>query len=129
MGTCWKANSKNESPKGKGQNTTYHFNVKNTQENKIIPNQLSPKDINNNNNILQIKNNSTADNNYDNKSSFPIGTKYEKELKSNFIFFDVFWYDPNNTKDFVNYKICFRRIRFIKESDLEKAKEFLLDES
>ena len=125
MGICCPVNSKVKSPKGIAQNTTNQFNVTNIQEKSIIHEHLSPKG-NNNNNILLVKNNSIAENN---NNPFPKDTKYEKELSSNFKYFDIFWYDPYNTSDIDNYKICFQRVRFLKERNLEKAKTIFMDES
>ena len=35
------------------------------------------------------------------ENTFPQGTKYEEELNSNFKYFNVFWYDPNKSNDFL----------------------------
>ena len=54
---------------------------------------LLSQQIQSNNNIGTIKYN------------FPKGTIYEKELRTNFKYFNIFWYDPNKTKDFDFLKI------------------------
>ena len=60
---------------------------------------------------------------------FPQGTSYEKELMINFKYFNVFWYDPNNTNDYDNFKICFKNVRFIKGNNLKSMFSVFTDET
>ena len=60
---------------------------------------------------------------------FPQGTSYEKELMINFKYFNVFWYDPNNTNDYDNFKICFKNVRSIKGNNLNSMLSFFTDET
>ena len=46
-----------------------------------------------------------------NENEFPQGTIYEKELIENFKYFNIFWYDPNNSNDFAYFKNSFQNVR------------------
>jgi len=125
MGICCHSNSEDENPNVKGQNMNSQSTLTNTQENTILPNQLTPTPNNiGNNNIQQTQNNTTGTN----KNAFPKGTKYEKELNSNFKFYDVVWYDPNKINDFDNYRECFSFVRSGSIYDLETAKSIFMNE-
>ena len=63
------------------------------------------------------------------KIYFPIGTIYEKELNLNFKYFNVFWYDPNNTNDFEYFEKCFENVQFCKNNDLNSSIDFFKKES
>ena len=124
MGICCVSSNKDSNPKENGQNINSQSSFKNTQT--ILPNQLTPTQNNiGNNNIQQTQNNTTGIN----KNAFPKGTKYEKELNSKFRYFDVFWYDPNQTNDFDNFLKCFERVRYYKTHELDAVKKFFMDES
>jgi len=56
--------------------------------------------------------------------NFPRYTEYEKELNSNFKYFNVFWYDPNKTNDFVSYIKCFENVEFYKGDTLISIIDF-----
>ena len=65
-------------------------------------------------------------------NTFPIGSKYEKELNSNFKYFNVFWFDQNKTCEYKYYKNCFINVQFIASHNLIKTinffeKEYLSD--
>ena len=60
---------------------------------------------------------------------FPRLTNYEKELNSNFKYFDVFWYNPNKANDFNCFKKCFENVRFHIGYSLESALKFFQKES
>ena len=111
--------------------TFQHFNLKNNQKNRNKRNQYIPTNNNsnsnndyNNNKIFYTQNEFTG--NY--KKDFPKGTKYEKELNSNFKFFDVVWYDPNKINDLDNYRKCFSFVRLASIYDLETAKTIFMNE-
>jgi len=54
---------------------------------------------------------------------------YEKELSLNFKYFNVFWFDPNNTHDFDYFKKSFENVRFLKAHDIETIVNFFNKES
>ena len=54
---------------------------------------------------------------------------YEKELSLNFKYFNVFWFDPNNTHDFDYFKKSFENVRFLKAYDIETIVNFFNKES
>ena len=56
---------------------------------------------------------------------FPQGTIYEKELIENFKYFNIFWYDPNKSNDFDNFRKCFENVQFNKAYDLDSINKFL----
>ena len=65
-------------------------------------------------------------------NTFPRGSKYEKELNSNFKYFNVFWFDQNKTCEYKYYKNCFINVQFIASHNLIKTinffeKEYLSD--
>ena len=64
-----------------------------------------------------------------NENIFPQGTIYEKELIENFKYFNIFWYDPNNSNDFIYFKNSFQNVRFMKETNLESVINFFKKES
>ena len=68
--------------------------------------------------IIEYKNN-----------NFPEGTIYEKELNSNFKYFNIFWYDPNKSNDFDCFKKCFENVQFYKAYDLQQILNFFKKES
>jgi len=60
---------------------------------------------------------------------FPRGSEYEKELNSNFKYFNVFWYDQNKTNDFNLFKKCFENVQFYKAHELNSIINFFKKES
>ena len=58
------------------------------------------------------------------KHDFPKGTIYEKELMTNFKYFNIFWYDPNKTDDFDFFKNCFKNVRLVRGTNIESAIDF-----
>ena len=62
------------------------------------------------------------------KYDFPKGTLYEKELMTNFKYFNIFWYDPNKTNDFDFFKNCFINVRLVKGTNIESAIDFFKKE-
>ena len=62
-------------------------------------------------------------------NNFPQGTKYEEELNTNFKYFNIFWYDPNKSNDFDDFKKCFENVQFYKAYDLESILKFFEKES
>ena len=60
---------------------------------------------------------------------FPHGTIYEKELNSNFKYFNIFWYDPMNSNDLFNFVKCFENVQFYKGYGLEATLSFFEKES
>ena len=64
-----------------------------------------------------------------NNNNFPEGTIYEKELIENFKYFNIFWYDPNNSNDFAYFKKCFQNVLFMKATNLESVINFFKKES
>ena len=58
-----------------------------------------------------------------------IWRNYEKELNLNFKYFNVFWYDPNRSQDFDNYKKSFINIQFYKGFDIDSIINFFNNES
>ena len=119
MGICCPPQEKTNS----SQNETSQIGLKNKQENTILPNQLSPKVNNPNATQTQNKVNIVYD------KTFPKGTKYEKELNSDFKYFNVFWYDPNKSNDFDNFLKCFENVQFYKGYNLESSIKFFKSES
>ena len=61
-------------------------------------------------------------------NNFPKGTKYEEELNSNFKYFNIFWYDPNKSNDFDNFRKCFENVQFNKAYDLDSINKFFKNE-
>jgi len=72
------------------------------------------------NNIIELKEEELFEN--ENKI-------YEKELRLNFKYFNVFWFDPNYTHDFDYFKKSFENVRFLKANDSESIVNFFNKES
>ena len=92
-----------------------------------IENKINAQDKSNENNI--ILENSEFNNENNENDSFPKGTKYEDELSSNFTYFNVFWYDPNNINDFELFKKCFKNVQFLRGKDINTMIDFFKKES
>ena len=60
---------------------------------------------------------------------FPMGTEYEKELNLNFKYYNIFWFDPNKSKDFIYFKKSFENVQFKKAYDIESIVNFFKRES
>ena len=55
---------------------------------------------------------------------FPKGTQYEKDLNSNFKYFNIFWYNPNKSNDYKLFKKCFENVQFYQAFDIEAIINF-----
>ena len=89
-----------------------------------IENENNYHQNSNENNI--IIENSECNNEND---EFPKGTKYEEELSSNFTYFNVYWYDPNNANDFELFEKCFKNVQFYKGKKINSLINFFKTES
>ena len=79
--------------------------------------------------ILKHQENLSNENKIENiKYDFPRGTTYEKELMTNFKYFNIFWYEPNKTNNFDFFKNCFKNTRLVKGINLESAIDFFKKE-
>ena len=87
--------------------------IKNGSKNNY-PQELKQNDNFISQNIIIDKNNIISENlNFINKDyTFPKGTNYEEELSKNFTYFNVYWYDPNNTNDLKPFEKCFKNVQF-----------------
>ena len=83
------------------------------KKNKFLSNLLSKKY---NSNIIINKN-------------FPKDTKYEKELNTNFKYFNVLWYDPNYSSNLDLFKKCFEHVQFYRGDDFYSTINFFKKES
>ena len=133
--------------KNQGNDTKQYLNITNDKTNNTIQNISALKDKNNEtiqekNNFENLNNNlflnfhppTDIKNSYNQKSInynniFPSNTNYEKELNSNFKYFNVFWYDPNKTNDFIPFIKCFENVQFYKDDDLTSTINFFKKES
>ena len=100
------------------------FNQKNIKEDNVPLNQLSQKNIKENKECLNQFISKDKDYN-----TFPIGTKYEEELNSDFKYFNIFWYFPDKTNYFNNFKKCFENVKFYKGNVLNATIDFFEKES
>ena len=96
----------NNNSQEKNDNLPKKLCLEDKKENNAYPNQLNSNDNN----------------------TFPIGTKFEKALNSNFKYFNVFWYDPNKTNDFNCFKKCFENVEFCRKYNLESSINFFKKE-
>jgi len=87
--------------------------IKIDKKNKFLLNLLSKKY---NSNIINNKN-------------FPKDTKYEKELNTNFKYFNVLWYDPNYSNNLDLFKKCFEHVQFYRGDDFYSTINFFKKES
>ena len=106
------------------KNIEKHFEIKNNTFHPEI--KLNKKD-------KKIDFSFSNEKKYENKvikkyNSFPKGTNYEKDLNSNFRYFNIFWYDPNKSNDFDNFKKCFENVQFYKGYDLNSTIKFFKNE-
>ena len=67
--------------------------------------------------------------NVKNYNTFPKGTNYEKELNTNFKYFNVFWYDPKKSNDFELFINCFKNVQFYKSDNFYSSINFFKKES
>ena len=119
----------------KSQNNIQNLNspnkINNNNQNLNIQekNINTPKNNNTNQNFSSQKNNDDLyldyhppidiKKEYDASTyNFPRYTEYEKELNLNFKYFNVFWYDPNKTNEFMSYIKCFENVQFYKGDTL-----------
>ena len=114
-------------PKNKSDYLSLQSNTKNKNEYIASSNQINIENIKQIDNLPAqncIKNenhNDSANQNIHkdkNNNIFPQGTEYEKELNSNFKYFNVFWYNPNKTHEFDAFKKCFDNVQFSKGYNL-----------
>ena len=91
-------------------------------DNNIIQNNCAPK--NNNINISLNQPSLKVDNN----NTFPKGTIYEEQLNQYFQYFNIFWYDPDNTNDHKLFKKCFEKVEFYRKNDFFSAINFFKKE-
>ena len=62
-------------------------------------------------------------------NNFPRDSKYEKELNSNFKYFNVFWFDPNKTNDYNLFEKCFENVQFHQSDDINSMINFFEKET
>ena len=93
------------------------------KENDVEQNQCESK---NNNINISLNPPISKDNN---KNTFPKGTDYEEQLNKYFQYFNVFWYDPNDTSDYKLFEKCFEKVEFYRGYDLFKTINFFQKES
>ena len=119
----------------KKKNETANKNISQNKNKNISNNIISYNNNNvnnniniypNNNYILKKQNNNIINNNV---NTFPKGTIYEKELNKNFKYLNIFWYDPNNSKDYDNFNKCFENVEFCKGNNLISIINFFKKES
>ena len=121
-------NIQNLNDPNKINNNNQNLNIK---ENNIN----ATKNNDTNQNFSEQKNNDDLDSNYNppidikkeydaSTYNFPRYTKYEKELNSNFKYFNIFWYTPNKTNDFVSYIKCFENVEFYKGDTIKSIIDF-----
>ena len=93
---------------------------------------------NNNNNIITIQNNSKEQNsNHKDKDKLkdkynnPLSKnlKLEEELNSNFKYFNIIWYDPDDKKEYKYLEKCFKNVEFFGESSLNYIVNYFKKES
>ena len=70
---------------------------------------------------------------YEDNNEYILNSKEEKELQTSFKYFNVFWFDPNNTKDYDYFRNSFKNVKFYKGTDIDQVinffnKEFTLEE-
>ena len=125
-------------PKNKSDYLSLQSNTKNKNEYIASSNQINIENIKQIDNLPAqncIKNenhNDSANQNIHkdkNNNIFPQGTEYEKELNSNFKYFNVFWYNPNKTHEFDAFKKCFDNVQFSKGYNLYSTINFFKKES
>ena len=94
--------------------------------------------LNNNNNIITIQNNSKEQNsNHKDKDKLkdkynnPLSKnlKLEEELNSNFKYFNIIWYDPDDKKEYKYLEKCFKNVEFFGESSLNYIVNYFKKES
>ena len=90
------------------------YSSKNKKEKNILFNSINEEESNN-------SFSESIDSEEENYHNFFKETKYEKELNSNFKYFNVFWYDPNKTNDLTNFINCFENVQCFFSNDLESA--------
>ena len=110
----------------KTNNSFYNQSILKNNNNSVLQNNsISNQNIQNNNNII-IQNQDISKN--EDNQIFPQGTKYEEELKSDFRYFNVYWFDKNKISEYCLYKKCFENVEFKKGYDLNSAINFFKKE-
>ena len=105
--------------KPKDKNEIIHLLNENKEQDKNVENYILPSLFNSKNSILNI---SLSQSSFieNNKNTFPKGTDYEEQLNQYFQYFNVFWYDPNNTSEYKLFEKCFEKVEFYGVSDFNK---------
>ena len=98
------------------------------EKNNIFKQEIKYNEHNNNIDISFDKEQNDEKKDIKKDKTFPKGTKYEEELNSNFKYFNIFWYDPNKSNDFDNFKKCFENVQFNKAYDIDSIKKFFKNE-
>ena len=128
MGTCCRICSSNKENQIDDKTGSNQIKKYSNQTNISLFNQLSPQS-NDNNKQLQPNNYLNNNINIINNNTFPRFTKYEEILNKDFIYFNVFWYDPNKTKEFDNFIKCFENVEFNIAYNLDSAMNFFKEKS
>ena len=123
MGACCRICSSNKDNQIDDKTGSNQIKKYSNQTNISLFNQLSPQSNDNN---KQLQPNNCLNNNINiiNNNTFPRFTKYEEILNKDFIYFNVFWYDPNKTKEFDNFIKCFENVEFNIAYNLDSAMNF-----
>ena len=98
-------------------------------KNNAITIKINQNDKNNGKIFQNINNIKYKNSDIDNNKTLANCLNIEKELISNFKYFNVFWYDPNKTKDFDYLKNYFKNVEVREESELNSAYNFFKKES
>ena len=62
--------------------------------------------------------------NVKNYNTFPKGSNYEKELNTNFKYFNEFWHSPNKSNGFELFINYFKNVQFYKSDDFYSSINF-----
>ena len=117
------------------KNKKENNSLKNDKENSLnsqIPEIIKENDnlinqniiVNENENINLQNRQLQNENNIILENTFPKGTKYEKELSSNFKYFNIYWHAPNKTSDIHLFEKCFQNVKFYKGETIKTAINF-----
>ena len=98
-------------------------------KNDAITIKINQNDKNNHKIFQNINNIKYKNSDIDNNKTLANCLNIEKELISNFKYFNVFWYGPNKTKDFDYLKNYFKNVEVREESELNSAYNFFKKES
>ena len=112
----------NSEIKSKNNNLINQNIIINKNENINLQNNIH-RNSNKNNIILENINFN------DNDDTFPEGTKYEEELSSNFTYFNVYWYNTNDTNDCEHFEKCFKNVKFFRGNNINTIINIFKEES